>query len=619
MKIKYKRLLAGVLISALCLSAAGCKQEQKIINDSVYMNYATGVSENGEYNTKLYGMNGVNDVHGNDPGVMYVSKEEDPEWGGYFYMYPGGFAIGDEGAQLTDDYYTENHIQNYMGVCFRSPDMYNWERVGTEAKGKYVCTIDDEDWCDNMIWAPEVIRNPADGKYYMYCNATIKQDWGIKGFSNSSNRYDRFYICIAVSDTPIGPFDVLYDTDAETGKRIPTINFQTGCNTKYPWSVIDISPFFDDNGDFYLYFNKHTDDHYTFLNGVWGVKMTSMTTADYSTVSVLTQPTFVTASNVPGKIEQVTKEGDYWKSEGGINEAPFMLKHNGKYYITYASEGYGSISYSVHQAISDNPLSGFVKVDADKGNPILDGSVFSQMHGTAHHAFVTVGNETFICYHRHNSITVGANSGRSIDVDRINFITNSDGVEVMTANGPSYTLQWLPEAISGYKDLARTADIRISTGTGAEYLNDRILPYYQVAENAIMSMDGDPENRDLTITMKWNEPVSVSSVMVYNSAAMETAFSKISQMKFKLAEKPDWADKDYKYAVVKDLEFPSIYFDPDSEDYSPCAPAVAEFSPIKVTEIVITIKGEDRLVEFDRAGNENLTLNLSEIVVLGGK
>ena len=73
-----------------------------------------------------------------------------------------------------------------------------------------------------------------------------------------------------------------------------------------------------------------------------------------------------------------------------------------------------------------------------------------------------------------------------------------------------------------------------------------------------MSAEGD-----VTITMKWQEPVRVSSLMIYNAQNVEQAFSNISDIRFKLEEQPSWASRNYDYAVIKDLKFP----DRDGEIY----------------------------------------------------
>ena len=51
--------------------------------------------------------------------------------------------------------------------------------------------------------------------------------------------------------------------------------------------------------------------------------------------------------------------------------------------------------------------------------------------------------------------------------------------------------------------------------------------------------------------------------------------------------------------------------------YINCAPAVAEFNEIKVNSISFMIEKDARIKEFDKAGNVNTKLNLTEIAVIG--
>ena len=609
MKSKCRRIIVSILAIALFVGMAGCENNQPEEN-SVYLNYSTGIDEHGNYNSELYGMN-VNEDMGADPSCIYISEEDDPVYGGYFYKYSSN-------AFLNDKNWLNGDLEDvkYMGArCWRSKNMYQWEVCGNLPGGFTLAMYKEGDWCDFGIWAPEVIRNPADGKYYMYTQGRAKANYGVKGISNSSNEYDRFYLFAAVSDSPMGPFDIICDIDAATGKPIPTINFQVGCNTEHEWGAIDPSPFFDDNGDFYLYFNKHADSHHKGLNGVWGMKMLDMAHPDYSTVVCLSAPNAVSVSSTPGKVTEIKTSGKYFFDETGVNEGPFMLKHNGKYYLTYSGNGYGNVAYSVHAAIGDSPLGTFTKLDASQGNPILNGSELGIMHGTGHHSIVAKENDYYIMYHRHSTLyNWSAEKQRTICVERLSWVENKDGLEVMTANGPSNSLQWLPESISGYKNLAQTADVKVSTGTGVQYLTDELLPYYSFVEDRIMSS----ESGDVTITFAWKEPVSISSIMIYNGKYVDYAFSNISYIQFKLAEKPVWASDDYKYAVIKNLKYPEAYWNPDTEEYIALAPVVAEFNDIKVTEISITIKEADRLVKRNKFGEENTALKLAEIVILGG-
>ncbi len=600
-----RRIAAVLALLLLCLSVTGCGSSDESL---VYMNYGTGIDDFGRYNTDLYGVNGLNDPSGPDPGVFYVSEEEDPEYGGYFYRYHTSAM-----TEIPDtDYYEDNFIRQMMFYCDRSVDLYHWEPAGALAGG-YALEIDQFDWCSENYWAPEVIRNPADGKYYMYFSAAAKQDLGIDYMSDATDYTDRLYIGVAVSDTPVGPFDLLGNVDEETGILTPSINFQVGLGIDHNIGAIDAHPFLDDDGQLYLYFVRHGDSHNQVGNQASGMKMLSMTEPDYATATVLTRPGYATIDGFSDILVADPGE-EYFADEGSVNEGPFMYKHNGKYYLTYSAYGYGSAGYSVHQAVGDSPLGPFRKLSQEEGNPVLDGSLFGEVQGTGHHSLVEVGDELWIVYHRHSSIIDGLGWDRPTAVDRIVWVVNGNGDEVMTSNGPSRILSWLPEEISGYKNVAATAAVSATNGTGTAYLTDGALNLYDVAKDYALSVSGG----DVTVTLRWEQPVSVSSVMIYNAASASSAFSQISDLRFKLAEQPDWASKDYDWAVIENLQLPVQAWDELTEDYLECAPAVAEFDAIMVTEIQFTVKQADRLVAYDEMGQVNTKLQIPEIVVLGG-
>ena len=180
MTTKTKRWIAVALAVILCISTAGCASSTG--GSLVYLNYGTGMDEFGRYNTALYGMNGQTDPDGADPGVFYVSEEEDAQWGGYYYRY-----ITSELHDIPKtEYYQENEIVTVVAQCDRSKDLFHWETVGALAGG-YSLQIQEKDWCGSNYWAPEVIRNPADGKYYMYFNASARDDIGLDYISSSEN------------------------------------------------------------------------------------------------------------------------------------------------------------------------------------------------------------------------------------------------------------------------------------------------------------------------------------------------------------------------------------------------------------------------------------------------
>ncbi len=593
--------LAAVLALTAAM-ASGCSGGK-----GVALDYSAGGESNTVYNRDLF-YNNKNETVGADPGVFYVSESEDEIWGGYYYMYTTG---------STNTSFTTSDGNTYAFQCFRSKNLSDWQRVGDYAKG-YSLKVTASDWTDgetDTFWAPEVLRNPTDGKYYMYFSASAKKQLTISG---KNAAYDRLYIGIAVGDTPVdfrilGSETWVNDADGNviTGATLP-VDFQKAYGLDGVFSVIDANPFLDDDGNLYLYFNKHTDSNSETpaLMGVWGVKMRDFVTPDYSTLSLVCSPNAITSQGglVNGKPKVISREGNYPFGEGSINEGPCMVKHNGKYYMTYSANGYSSASYSVHQAISDAPLGTFSKPLLTEGNPVL-ASTKTYVSGTGHHSVVKAGDDYMIVYARMGNPSNYAHGWfRIIGTDRLNFIENDAGNEVLVANGPSYSLQPLPESVSGYKNLAESASVTVKDGSNAKYLNDGVIPYYTLTQNR--EFEGKTGSE---ITLSWNRAVSVKAVMIYNSQDYNTAFKNIRSIKFYFAEKPSWLTSSADYAEISGLEFPAECL--MDSDLMLGSAAVAEFDELKVTKIVITL-GE-KYEEYDKYGNVSDTIRLGEIVCLG--
>lgn len=99
-----------------------------------------------ELNESLYYRNDL-ETAACDPSILWVSKEQDPVYGGYFYLYPSS------DSELF-----------YKGVAvYRSKDMSDWEYLGPAyypRTGSY--------WATLGMMAPETVYDAQDGKYYMY-------------------------------------------------------------------------------------------------------------------------------------------------------------------------------------------------------------------------------------------------------------------------------------------------------------------------------------------------------------------------------------------------------------------------------------------------------------------
>ena len=59
----------------------------------------------------------------------------------------------------------QDFLQKFI-TCLRSKDLNDWELCGAVDNG-FSCWIDKDEWIQTMTWAPEVLRNPTDGKYYI--------------------------------------------------------------------------------------------------------------------------------------------------------------------------------------------------------------------------------------------------------------------------------------------------------------------------------------------------------------------------------------------------------------------------------------------------------------------
>ena len=69
-----------------------------------------------------------------------------------------------------------------------------------------------------------------------------------------------------------------------------------------------------------------------------------------------------------GEQRLIAAEAEWETRDCLVAEGPFMLKHNGKYYLTYSANHFRTPDYAVGYAVADTPLGPFQKFE---GNPIL--------------------------------------------------------------------------------------------------------------------------------------------------------------------------------------------------------------------------------------------------------
>ncbi len=109
-------------------------------------------------------------------------------------------------------------------------------------------------------------------------------------------------------------------------------------------NAIDAHLFQDDDGKYYLYY------------------------ADYPSFRIFVQP-MESPVKKSGAPVQLIGPTDPWEKKGtAVTEAPWMLTHNGTYYLLYSGGGANTADYAIGYAVSKSPLGPFVKFS---GNPIV--------------------------------------------------------------------------------------------------------------------------------------------------------------------------------------------------------------------------------------------------------
>jgi GH43 family beta-xylosidase len=129
-----------------------------------------------------------------------------------------------------------------------------------------------------------------------------------------------------------------------------------------------------------------------------------------------------------------------WEQQKGqVVEGAEVIKHKGTYYLTYSGSHFESPDYAVGYATSRSPLGPWKKFEF---NPIMKSTSYA--HGSAHHCLTSSpdGTEHFIVYHRHN--TLSKTEPRQMSIDRIQFVPQESGPDVLEVWGPTSSPQPLP-------------------------------------------------------------------------------------------------------------------------------------------------------------------------------
>ncbi|MDC8830882.1 glycoside hydrolase family 43 protein [Alteromonas gilva] len=299
----------------------------------------------------------------------------------------------DPAAMVVDDtvyLYTTHDEQFVDGEGYRmydyrlwtSTDMQRWENKGT------VLRYSDFDWArgdaeTGNAYAHHVIhRKDESGKsrYYFYATVEGGQTDGEFGFA----------IGVGVSDSPEGPF-----TDP---RGIPMIRLEDTAEYKdHSWRNIDPAVFIDDDGKAYLYWGNQQ---------LWWVELEPDLVhlkGEQYTVDATGNMQNRDTSDV--KIHAVDTLPNF-------EEAPYVSKHNGIYYLVYAAGFPESIAYATS--------------DSATGPWRYQGVIMPPIENTTtiHPAMFDFNGNTYLAYHS-AQLPGGGSYRRSVCIDRVYF--NEDG------------------------------------------------------------------------------------------------------------------------------------------------------------------------------------------------
>ena len=226
-------------------------------------------------------------------------------------------------------------------------------------------TLMPMNWPDShWIWAPDVMYDQNDGKYYMvYCQPC--------------------QLHMGVSDTPRGPWkNILGESEAVLVKD----RFVTNAIT------LDGQTFVDDDGSVYMYW------------GTWGIYKGFGCGAGRLNAD---KKSFSETRLIPN-----TEVTDFF-------EAPFVLKRNGIYYFMYSSGSCHDHTYRVQYATAEKPLGPYTYRGC-----ILETNADSTIHGPGHHSVLQEGDNYYIVYHRHDNPHSNRGFHRQLCIDKMEFLTD---------------------------------------------------------------------------------------------------------------------------------------------------------------------------------------------------
>lgn len=244
----------------------------------------------------------------------------------------------------------ENRYVMPNWLVFSTEDMKTWTEHPIPLRAK------DFEWASGDAWASQVIER--NGKFYWYATVSHKTIHGKA-------------IGVAVADRPEGPYK-----DAR-GSALITNDLTTQF-IKISWEDIDPTVFIDDDGQAYMFWGN-TQCYYIKLKE-------NMIDTIGPIVPVLGLPRYT--------------------------EAPWIHKHKGWYYLSYASEFPEKIVYAMSRKITGPwKYKGILNEIAGNSN-------------TNHQSIIKFKGKWYFIYHNGGANVDGGSFRRSVCIDKLKYNRN---------------------------------------------------------------------------------------------------------------------------------------------------------------------------------------------------
>jgi beta-xylosidase len=266
-----------------------------------------------------------------------------------------------------------------------SPDLVHWTDRG------FAYHKTEQSFGKRHFWAPSVIEHK--GKFYLFFSSH-----GPLGNGKESHR-----ICLAVADSPLGPFKDLKSPLLDLGK-----------------ATIDAHPFVDTDGKAYLYYALDISEN--------GKSELYVVPLSEDLTQVTGKPVFCTRPDADW-------EGTEW------NEAPYVFKWQDTYILMYSARGFFDPLYALGFATAKSPLGPWKK---SPDNPILRKT--ERVSGPGHNSVIASpdGKELFCAYHTHKKLEGGHE--RDLCIDRMVINKDERGEVHIKILGPTRDPQPMPSS-----------------------------------------------------------------------------------------------------------------------------------------------------------------------------